>query len=82
MASYLAMGFSPAGLVKRYAKLNGVEHQLLEHDFRQVDVILKDNPFGDLCTTPLDQVTLPNHLPSTNLVDESFSEPLRMAVGA
>ena len=82
MASYLSMGFTPTGLSKRYAKLNSVEHQLLEHDFRHVDVILKDNPFGELCATPLEQVTLPNGVPPTNLVDEQFSEPLRMAVGA
>jgi N-acyl-L-homoserine lactone synthetase len=82
MASYLAMGFSPTGLVKRYAKLNGLEHELLEHDFRQVEEILVNNPFLDMCVTPLEQVTLPNELPATNLVDEMFSEPLRMAVGA
>ena len=79
MASYLSMGFSSTGITKPYAALNGVEHELLSHDFNRLDEILKDNPFGELCFTPLDQVTLPEGMPPTNLVDEPFSEPLRMA---
>jgi len=82
MASYLSMGFSSTGITKSYAKLNGAQHELLAHDFNRLDVILKDNPFGELCFTPLDEVLLPNGMPPTNLVDEQFSEPLRMAVGA
>ena len=30
----------------------------------------KDNPFGELCFTPLGEVVLPNEMPPTNLVDE------------
>jgi N-acyl-L-homoserine lactone synthetase len=82
MASYLSMGFRSTGITKRYAKLNGTQHELLFHDFTRVAVILKDNPFGELCQTPLAAVMLPSEMPPTNLVDESFSEPLRMAVGA
>lgn len=80
LASYLSMGFSSTGIKKSYAALNGTEHELLHHDFNRLEVILKDNPFGELCLTPLDEVALPNDLPPTNLVDDSFGEPLRMAV--
>lgn len=80
LASYLSMGFTSTGIKMPYAALNGIEHELLEHDFRLVDVVLKDNPFGDLCATPLDNVVLPIEFPPTNLVDDVFGEPLRMAV--
>jgi N-acyl-L-homoserine lactone synthetase len=79
LAMYLSMGFRSTGIKKGYAKLNGTQHELLFHDFRRIPTTLKDNPFGELCATPLDQVTLPEGMPATNLVDEPFSEPLRMA---
>jgi N-acyl-L-homoserine lactone synthetase len=79
LASYLSMGFASTGIKKSYTTLNGIEHELLSHDFNRLAEILKDNPFGELCLTPLDQVVVPNEMPATNLVDESFSEPLRMA---
>jgi len=82
LSMYLSMGFRSTGITKRYAKLNGTQHELLFHEFNRIPVTLKDNPFGELCATPLEQVTLPNGVPPTNLVDEQFSEPLRMAVGA
>jgi N-acyl-L-homoserine lactone synthetase len=82
LASYLSMGFSSTGIKKAYAALNGIEHELLHHDFNRLDEILKDNPFGELCFTPLEEVVLPNEMPAMNLVDENVAEPLRMAVGA
>jgi N-acyl-L-homoserine lactone synthetase len=82
LASYLSMGFSSTGIKESYASLNGVEHELLFHDFNRLEEIIKDNPFCELCMTPLEEICLPFELPPTNLVDESFGEPLRMAVGA
>ena len=82
LASYLSMGFRSTGIKEGYAKLNGTPHELLFHDFRRVAVTLKDNPFGELCATPLEQVRLPEAMPPTNMVDDPFCEPLRMAVGA
>jgi hypothetical protein len=82
MWSYLSMGFRSTGITKRYAKLNGAKHELLCHDFRYLDEVLKDNPFADMCASTLDEVVVPTEIPPTNLVDDPFVEPLRMAVGA
>lgn len=82
MWSYLSMGFRSTGITKRYAKLNGAEHELLCHDFRYLDVVLKDNPFAEMCAATLEEVVIPTEMPPTNLVDDPFVEPLRMAVGA
>ncbi len=82
LASYLSMGFTSTGIKKSYVTLNGVEHELLHHDFNHLASILKDNPFGELCLTPLDEVALPKEFPPTNLVDDSVGEPLRMVVNA
>ena len=77
--SYLTMGFTPTGLKKRYAKLNHVEHELLFHEFRRIPETMADNPFGVMCATELPEVVAPTAMPPTNLVDETFREPLRMA---
>ncbi|MEO6027421.1 MAG: hypothetical protein ABIR79_11195, partial [Candidatus Binatia bacterium] len=82
MGSYLSMGFLTTGLSTRYDKLNGVEHELLTHDFTRLNEMPKEHPFSELAFTPLAEVILPNEMPATNLVDEPFGEPLRMAVGA
>jgi N-acyl-L-homoserine lactone synthetase len=83
MGSYFAVGFHSTGITKSYEKLNGAEHELLAHDFRVLDEIIdRNNPFRDLFFAHYDEVVVPNDVPPTNLVDDPFSEPLRMAVGA
>lgn len=83
MWTYLSMGFRSTGITKKYAKLNGAEHELLFHEFRRAAVILQGNPFRELfCDAQVDEVAVPSTLPPTNLVDEPMVEPLRLAVGA
>jgi N-acyl-L-homoserine lactone synthetase len=77
--SYLTMGFTQTGIKKSYAKLNGVEHELLFHEFRRIPFTMADNPFAVMCATPLDEVVVPTEMPPTHLVDEPYSEPYRMA---
>ena len=48
----------------------------------RTSALRQDNPFGDLFFSEFDEVILPNDVPPTNLVDDPFCEPLRMAVGA
>ncbi len=81
MWSYLSMGFRSTGITARYEKLNGVEHELLWHDFRQAGTILQGNPFRELfCALQFEEVALPAAPPPVGLVEEL--EPLRFAVGA
>jgi N-acyl-L-homoserine lactone synthetase len=81
MWTYQSMAFRSTGITKRYEKLNGAEHELLFHEFRRAGTILEGNPFRELfCDFAFDEITVPTDLPPTNLVDEPFSEPLRMAV--
>ena len=83
MATYFSVGFHSTGITEVYEKLNGVEHELLAHDFSHLaDALGSGNPFADLFFTEFDEVILPNDVPPTNLVDDPFCEPLRMAVGA
>ncbi len=80
MWTYLSMGFRSTGITKKYEKLNGAEHELLFHEFRRAVVTLEGNPFHELfCEASFDEVSVPTTTPRTNLVDEPFAEPLRMA---
>ena len=77
--SYLTMGFTQTGIKKSYAKLNGVEHELLFHEFRRIPETMADNPFGVMCATDLAEVVAPTQMPPTGLCEEPYTEPYRMA---
>jgi N-acyl-L-homoserine lactone synthetase len=80
--SYLSMGFQSTGLKNAYEKLNGVEHELLFHDFSAIlEGSMPGNPFADLCVTSLDEVIVPTDVPPLGLVDEP-APAYRIAVGA
>jgi hypothetical protein len=72
------MGITQTGIKKCYAKLNGLEHELLFHEFRKIPYTMADNPFGVMCATELEQVVTPTEMPPTGLVEEPYSEPYRM----
>jgi N-acyl-L-homoserine lactone synthetase len=84
--SYQSMGFQGTGITTRYEKLNGCEHELLFHDFRDVYATVHSdqktgNPFEELWALELDEVIVPTDVPPLGLVDEPTPE-YRIAVGA
>ncbi len=76
--SYLTMGFAQTGLKKSYAKLNGVEHELLFHEFHKIPYTMGDNPFAVMCATDLQEVVTPTAMPPVGLVEDPSTELYRL----
>jgi N-acyl-L-homoserine lactone synthetase len=74
LAMYDAMGFRSTGLRARYETLNGVEHELLCHDFRRSHVTVQDPLLRALfCDMSFDEILLPVGRPPLGLVERPMS---------
>jgi hypothetical protein len=83
LGTYAAMGFDATGIKARYEKLNGAEHELLCHDFRESRSNVPDGFFRDLfCEMSFDEVVLPSEKPPVGLVAHPLREPLRLVANA
>jgi hypothetical protein len=81
--TYEWMRFKRTGVVARYTKLGGAEHELLWYDFRRRAKILAGHPFGDFFVRyEYDEVVVPNGQPPFGLVEREPADTLPIAVGA
>ncbi len=81
--TYQAMGFTSTGITARYESLNGAEHELLQHDLRNLRTALEGNPFSEFfLDMDFDEVALPDRLPAVGFGNEMPEERFLLAVGA
>ena len=83
MWTYEWLGFRHTGLSAPYGKLDFAPHELLLHDFRNREVLRKEQPFFEfLVDTASPEVVMPRTVPSLELATDFLPEQLRLRKSA